>query len=113
MYTGILFNHESPHPGLWFVPSKITHRAAKIKLGLANELRLGNLDARRDWGFDGDHVEIMWKMLQKDEPDDFVIGTGGTHSVRELCEVAFGFLDLDYKDYVIQDPRFFRSAEVR
>nr|NIO71453.1 NAD-dependent epimerase/dehydratase family protein [Anaerolineae bacterium] len=110
--SGILFNHESPRRGLEFVTHKVTHGAAKIKLGLANELRLGNLEAQRDWGYAGDYVEAMWLMLQQDEPDDYVIATGKTHSVRELCEVAFGYLGLDYRDYVVSDPKFYRPAEV-
>jgi len=110
--SGILFNHESPRRGLEFVTHKVTYGAAKIKLGLAHELRLGNLDSRRDWGYAGDYVEAMWLMLQQPQPDDYVIATGETHSIRELCEVAFGRLDLDYRDYVIQDQRFFRPAEV-
>ncbi|MGQ9715223.1 MAG: GDP-mannose 4,6-dehydratase [Anaerolineae bacterium] len=110
--SGILFNHESPRRGLEFVTRKVTHGAARIKLGLADELRLGNLDARRDWGYAVDYVRAMWLMLQQDEPDDYVIATGETHSVRELCEVAFGYLGLDYRDYVKVDPRFFRPAEV-
>ncbi len=110
--SGILFNHESPRRGLEFVTHKVTYGAAKIKLGLANELRLGNLDAKRDWGYAGDYVRAMWMMLQQPEPDDYVIATGKTHSVRELCEVAFGYLGLDYRDYVVTDPRFYRPAEV-
>jgi GDPmannose 4,6-dehydratase len=110
--SGILFNHESPRRGLEFVTHKITHGAARIKMGLADELRLGNLDSRRDWGFAGDYVRAMWMMLQRDDPEDFVVGTGETHSVREFCEVAFGYLGLDYRDYVIQDARFYRPAEV-
>ncbi|MFB0537397.1 MAG: GDP-mannose 4,6-dehydratase [Anaerolineae bacterium] len=110
--SGILFNHESPRRGLEFVTHKVTHGAAKIKLGLTNELRLGNLEAQRDWGYAGDYVEAMWLMLQQAEPDDYVIATGKTHSVRELCEVAFGYLDLDYRDYVVCDPKFYRPAEV-
>jgi GDPmannose 4,6-dehydratase len=110
--SGILFNHESPRRGLEFVTHKVTYGAAKIKLGLANELRLGNLEAKRDWGYAGDYVRAMWMMLQQDHPEDFVIATGQTHSVRELCEVAFGYLGLDYKDYVVTDPRFYRPAEV-
>lgn len=110
--SGILFNHESPRRGLEFVTRKITYGAARIKLGLASELRLGNLDARRDWGFAGDYVKGMWMMLQQDEPEDYVLGTGETHSVREFCELAFSHLGLDYQNYVIQDPRFFRPAEV-
>jgi GDPmannose 4,6-dehydratase len=114
MYTvsGILFNHESPRRGLEFVTRKITYGAARIKLGLAKELRLGNLEARRDWGYAGDYVEAMWMMLQNSEPEDFIIGTGETHSVREFCEMTFSYLGLDYEDYVIQDPHFYRPAEV-
>lgn len=110
--SGILFNHESPRRGLEFVTRKVTHTAAKIKLGMANELRLGNLDARRDWGFAGDYVRAMWLMLQQDIPDDYVIATGETHSVEELVRTAFDYLDLDWKEYVVQDPRFMRPAEV-
>lgn len=110
--SGILFNHESPRRGLEFVTRKITHHVAKIKLGLANELRLGNLDARRDWGFAGDYVKAMWLMLQQEEPDDFVIATGETHSVEEFLNVAFGYVNLDWHDYVVQDERFMRPAEV-
>jgi GDPmannose 4,6-dehydratase len=110
--SGILFNHESPRRGLEFVTHKVTHAVARIKLGLQNELRLGNLEAQRDWGYAGDYVEAMWMMLQQDEPDDYVIATGETHSVRELCEVAFSYVDLDYEDYVIVDQKFYRPAEV-
>ena len=110
--SGILFNHESPRRGLEFVTRKITDGVARIKLGLAKELRLGNLESRRDWGYAGDYVEAMWMMLQQDEPDNFVIGTGETHAVREFCEVAFGHVDLDYTEYVVQDERFYRPAEV-
>ena len=110
--SGILFNHESPRRGLEFVTRKITYGVARIKFGLTNELRLGNLEARRDWGYAGDYVKAMWQMLQQDEPGDYVIGTGETHSVREFCEIAFGHIGLDYRDYVIQDPRFYRPAEV-
>ena len=110
--SGILFNHESPRRGLEFVTRKITYGAARIKLGLAKELRLGNLEARRDWGFAGDYVDAMWRMLQTDAPDDFVVGTGETHSVREFCEKAFGCLGMDYQQYVVVDPRFYRPAEV-
>lgn len=110
--SGILFNHESPRRGLEFVTRKITYGVARIKLGLAKELRLGNLDARRDWGYAGDYVRAMWLMLQQDQPEDFVIGTGETHSVREFCELAFGCVGLNYCDYVVQDPRFYRPAEV-
>lgn len=110
--SGILFNHESPRRGLEFVTRKITHGVAQIALGQATELRLGNLDAKRDWGFAGDYVEAMWRMLQQEAPDDFVICTGETHSVREFCELAFGRAGLDYKDHVVVDERFFRPAEV-
>ena len=110
--SGILFNHESPRRGLEFVSRKITDGVARIKLGKAKELRLGNLEARRDWGFAGDYVEAMWMMLQHNEADNFVVGTGETHSVREFCEIAFARLDLDYKEYVVQDERFYRPAEV-
>src|SRR5512135_2263866 len=110
--SGILFNHESPRRGLEFVTRKISDGAARIKLGLARELRLGNLDSRRDWGFAGDYVKAMWLMLQQPQPDNFVIGTGETHSVREFCQIAFGHLDLDYQDFVVQDQRFYRPAEV-
>jgi GDPmannose 4,6-dehydratase len=110
--SGILFNHESPRRGLEFVTRKISHTVAKIKLGQAKELRLGNLEAQRDWGFAGDYVEAMWMMLQHHTPDNFVIGTGETHSVREFCKLAFGYVGLNYEDYVVQDPRFYRPAEV-
>jgi GDPmannose 4,6-dehydratase len=110
--SGILFNHESPRRGLEFVTRKVTHTAAAIKLGLATELALGNLDARRDWGYAPDFVEAMWRMLQQDEPDDFVVGTGVTHSVGDLVDIAFGYLDLDPAQYVRQDPAFMRPAEV-
>jgi len=110
--SGILFNHESPRRGLEFVTRKITYNAARIKLGLVKELRLGNLEAKRDWGFAGDYVKAMWLMLQQQEPDDFVIATGENHSVRELAEIAFAYLDLDYKDFVMIDERFIRPAEV-
>jgi GDPmannose 4,6-dehydratase len=110
--SGILFNHESPRRGLEFVTRKISHTVAQIKLGKANELRLGNLDAQRDWGFAGDYVEAMWLMLQQDTPEDFVICTGETHSVREFCEVAFGHVGLNWKDYVVIDEAFMRPAEV-
>jgi GDPmannose 4,6-dehydratase len=110
--SGILFNHESPRRGLEFSTHKVTYGAAHIKLGLANELRMGNLDSKRDWGYAGDYVKAMWLMLQQDEPDDYVVGTGRTHSVRELCEVAFGYLDLDWRDHVVMDPRFLRPADV-
>ena len=110
--SGILFNHESPRRGLEFVTRKITHGAAAISLGLTDELRLGNLDAKRDWGFAGDYVEAMWLMLQQDQPDDFVICTGETHSVREFCELAFGRLGLNWEDHVVVDEAFLRPAEV-
>ncbi len=110
--SGILFNHESPRRGIEFVTRKITDGVARIKLGLADELRLGNLDACRDWGFAGDYVRAMWMMLQQDEPEDYVIATGESHSVREFCELAFGHVGLDWEQYVKQDPRFMRPAEV-
>jgi GDPmannose 4,6-dehydratase len=110
--SGILFNHESPRRGLEFVTRKVTNAAAKIKLGLPNELRLGNLDAKRDWGFTGDYVRAMWLMLQQDKPDDYVISTGITHSVRDLVQIAFDYVNLNWKDYVIVDPKFVRPAEV-
>ncbi len=110
--SGILFNHESPRRGLEFVTRKITHGVARIKLGLADELRLGNLESRRDWGYAGDFVEAMWLMLQQDFPDDYVVCTGETHSVREFCQAAFGHVGLDYQDYVTQDPKYYRPAEV-
>jgi GDPmannose 4,6-dehydratase len=110
--SGILFNHESPRRGLEFVTRKITDATARIKLGLAKELRLGNLESQRDWGFAGDYVEAMWLMLQQDHPDNYVIGTGETHPVREFCEIAFSHVGLDYKEYVVQDEKFYRPAEV-
>jgi GDPmannose 4,6-dehydratase len=110
--SGILFNHESPRRGLEFVTRKITYGVAQIKLGLATELRLGNLDSQRDWGFAGDYVEAMYLMLQQDEPDNFVISTNETHSVREFCQLAFDRVGLDWERYVVQDPKFFRPAEV-
>jgi GDPmannose 4,6-dehydratase len=110
--SGILFNHESPRRGLEFVTRKVTDAVARIKLGLGKEVRLGNLDSRRDWGFAGDYVDAMWRMLQQDEPDDYVIGTGHTCSVRDLCDAAFSHVGLDYREYVKQDPKFFRPAEV-
>ena len=109
---GILFNHESPRRGETFVTRKITRAAARIKLGLQRKLYLGNLDARRDWGFAGDYVEAMWLMLRQDTPDDYVVSTDETHTVREFCEKAFGRLGLDYRDFVEIDPRYFRPAEV-
>ncbi len=110
--SGILFNHESPRRGLEFVTHKVTYGAARIKMGLAKEIRLGNLDSRRDWGYAGDYVRAMWLMLQEDAPDDYVIATGETHSVRRLCEVAFSHLGLNYEDHVVVDPKFYRPAEV-
>jgi len=110
--SGILFNHESERRGLEFVTRKVTDGAARIKLGLARELRLGNLEARRDWGFAGDYVDAMWRMLQRDGPEDFVVGTGQTWSVRQLCEMAFAVVGLDYRDYVVHDERFMRPAEI-
>ncbi|MCL4511299.1 MAG: GDP-mannose 4,6-dehydratase [Bacteroidetes bacterium] len=109
---GILYNHESPRRGYEFVTRKISSTVAKVKLGRASKLPLGNLDAFRDWGHAKDYVEAMWLMLQKDEPDDFVVATGETHSVREFCQVAFEHVGLNYEDYVVVDPRFFRPAEV-
>jgi GDPmannose 4,6-dehydratase len=110
--SGILFNHESPRRGLQFVTRKITHAVARIHHGQQDKLALGNLDARRDWGYAGDFVEAMWLMLQQEKPGDYVIATGETHSVREFCEIAFGLVGLDYNDYVEVDPKFFRPAEV-
>jgi len=111
--SGILFNHESPRRGLHFVTRKITNCAARIKLGLSQNLPLGDLEARRDWGFAGDYVAAIWMMMQQETPDDYVIGTGKTNSVRELCALAFGYLDLDYRDYIVQDERFMRPSETR
>jgi GDPmannose 4,6-dehydratase len=110
--SGILFNHESPRRGLEFVTRKVTNGVARIKMGIDREIRLGNLDAQRDWGFAGDYVKAMWAMLQRDEPDDFVIATGETHSVRELCEVAFAVAGLNWEDHIKIDPAFLRPAEV-
>jgi len=110
--SGILFNHESQRRGLEFATRKITHGVARIKLGLDKDLRLGNLEAQRDWGFAGDYVKAMWMMLQQEEADDYVVATGVTHSVRRFCELAFGHVGLDYRDYVVQDERFMRPAEV-
>ena len=110
--NGILFNHESPRRGETFVTRKITRAAGRIKLGLQKKLYLGNLDAKRDWGFAGDYVEAMWRMLQQPEPDDYVVATGESYSVREFLEEAFGLLDLDWRDYVEIDPRYFRPTEV-
>jgi len=110
--SGILFNHESPRRGLEFVTHKITHAVARIKLGLTDELRLGNLEARRDWGYAPDYVHAMWLMLQHDHPDDYVVATGETHSVREFCQVAFDYVGLDWERHVVVDPKFHRPAEV-
>jgi GDPmannose 4,6-dehydratase len=110
--SGILFNHESPRRGLEFVTRKITNHVARIKQGLTDELRLGDLDPQRDWGFAGDYVEAMWLMLQQDKPQDFVIATGETHSVQDFCELAFSHVDLAWQDYVVQDQAFMRPAEV-
>ncbi|MGV8083265.1 MAG: GDP-mannose 4,6-dehydratase [Coriobacteriia bacterium] len=110
--NGILFNHESPRRGLEFVTRKITNQVARIKYGLADELRLGNLDSKRDWGFAGDYVELMWRILQQDTPDDYVAATGETHTVREFCEIAFGRVGLDYNEFVKVDQQFVRPAEV-
>lgn len=110
--SGILFNHESPRRGVEFVTRKIADGVARIKLGLAKELRLGNLEAQRDWGFAGDYVDAMWRMLQQDQPDNYIIGMGETHSVREFCEIAFGHVGLDFREFVVQDERFYRPAEV-
>jgi len=110
--NGILFNHESPRRGENFVTRKITLGAAAIKLGLKDSLSLGNIESRRDWGYARDYVEAMWLMLQQDQPDDYVVATGQTHSVREFCELAFAHLGLDYRDYVVQDERLFRPTEV-
>lgn len=110
--SGILFNHESPRRGLEFVTRKISHGVAKIKMGLDDELRLGNLDARRDWGYAGDYVRAMWLIVQNDVPQDYVIATGETHSVEEFLELAFGHVNLDWRDYVVQDSRYMRPAEV-
>ena len=110
--SGILFNHESPRRGIEFVTRKVTDGVARIKLGLARQISLGNLDARRDWGFAGDYVDAMWRMLQQPSPQDYVIGTGRTHSVRELVEAAFSHVGLDWQKHVVTDPRFMRPAEV-
>ena len=110
--TGLLFNHESPRRGFEFVTRKITSTAARIKLGLEKELRLGNIEAQRDWGFSGEYVKMMHTMLQQDEPDDYVVGTGETHTVREFLQIVFKELNLNYKDHLVIDPRFFRPAEV-
>ena len=110
--SGILFNHESPRRGLEFSTRKVSHGVAMIKLGMAKELRMGNLDPERDWGYAGDYVRAMWMMLQEEKPDTYVVATGTTHSVRKLCDVAFAHVGLDYRDYVVQDPAFMRPAEV-
>ena len=110
--SGMLFNHESPRRGLEFVTRKISHGAAQIALGKATELRLGNLEAKRDWGFAGDYVDAMWRMLQQDEPGDYVVCTGETHTVREFCQAAFGRVGLDWEEHVVVDQRFYRPAEV-
>jgi GDPmannose 4,6-dehydratase len=110
--SGILFNHESPRRGLEFVSRKVTDGAARVALGLASELKMGNLDAERDWGFAGDHVRAIWLMLQAPEPRDYVVATGITHSVRELCRIAFAHVGLDYERHVVIDPALFRPAEV-
>ncbi|MBV8810401.1 MAG: GDP-mannose 4,6-dehydratase, partial [Acidobacteriaceae bacterium] len=110
--NGMLFNHESPRRGFEFVTRKVTHNVARIKLGLANELRLGNLEARRDWGHAADYVRAMHLMLQQPEPQDYVIATGETHSVREFCELAFNEVGLDYREFIVEDPQFYRPAEV-
>jgi GDPmannose 4,6-dehydratase len=110
--SGILFNHESPRRGIEFVTRKVTDGVARIKLGLARELRLGNLEARRDWGFAGDYVEAMWRMLQQPTPQDYVVGTGETHSVQELVQIAFSHVGLDWREHVVSDPKYYRPAEV-
>jgi GDPmannose 4,6-dehydratase len=110
--SGILFNHESPRRGLEFVTRKVSYGAARVKLGLQSKLKMGNLDAERDWGFAGDYVQAMWQMLQQEKPQDYVVATGVAHSVRQLLETAFGHLDMDYRDYVETDPTFLRPAEV-
>lgn len=110
--SGILFNHESPLRGIEFVTRKVTDAAARIKLGLQNELRLGNIDSQRDWGFAGDYVKAMWLMLQQEEADDYVVATGQTTTVREMCKLAFEYIDLNYENYLVIDPNFYRPAEV-
>jgi GDPmannose 4,6-dehydratase len=110
--SGILFNHESPRRGIEFVTRKVTDGVARIKLGLARELRLGNLEARRDWGFAGDYVEAMWRMLQQPAAQDYVVGTGQTHSVQQLVDLAFAHVGLDWREHVVSDPKFYRPAEV-
>ena len=109
---GILFNHESPLRGIEFVTRKVTDAVARIKLGCQNDLHLGNIDAKRDWGFAGDYVEAMWMMLQQDKADDYVVATGRTTTVRDMCKIAFDYVDLNYEDYVVIDPKFYRPAEV-
>jgi GDPmannose 4,6-dehydratase len=110
--SGILFNHESPRRGLEFVTRKVSYGVARIKLGLQKRLKMGNLDAERDWGFAGDYVEAMWRMLQQEKPQDYVVATGIAHSVRQLLQIAFEHLGMDYRDYVETDPAFLRPAEV-
>ena len=110
--SGILFNHESPRRGLEFVTRKISDGVARIKMGLAKDLHLGNLDSQRDWGFAGDYVRAMWLMLQRDDPETYVVGTGETHSVREFCQIAFGHVGLDFQEFVVEDRKFYRPAEV-
>jgi GDPmannose 4,6-dehydratase len=110
--SGILFNHESPRRGIEFVSRKVTYGAARIKMGLQQKLKIGNVEAERDWGFAGDYVQAIWMMLQRDEPDDYVIATGVTHTVRRLLEIAFGCLDLDYREFIEMDPALLRPAEV-
>jgi len=110
--SGVLFNHESPRRGIEFVTRKVSDGVARIKLGLAKDLHLGNLDSRRDWGYAGDYVEAMWLMLQQPTPNDYVVGMGETHSVRELTEIAFRHVGLDYRQHVVSDPRYYRPAEV-
>lgn len=110
--SGILFNHESPLRGIEFVTRKVTDAVARIKYGVQDKLSLGNIDAKRDWGFSGDYVEAMWMMLQQDKPDDFVVATGRTTTVRDMCKIAFAHVGLNYEDYVVQDPKFYRPAEV-
>lgn len=110
--SGILFNHESPLRGIEFVTRKVTDAVARIKLGKQNELRLGNIDAKRDWGFAGDYVKAMWLMLQQENPDDYVVATGKTTTVRDMCNIAFNYVGLNYEDYVVIDPQFYRPAEV-
>jgi GDPmannose 4,6-dehydratase len=110
--SGILFNHEGPRRGLEFVTRKVTHGVARIKMGLARELRLGNLQAKRDWGYAGDYVRAMWLMLQQPTPEDYVVGSGETHSVEDFVQIAFDHVGLDWRDYVVVDPQFYRPAEV-